>query len=254
MMPQRFQDLLDTEDHATYVVLPPRLLRWSLHLGLPGYAVFPTQGHDEGMQQPEMCSLMAALIGTVFLDGGDQAVHRVLSTILDWPEGFKKFKCDTDLFDIHPAASCHLAPFPGQKQNGWEKGLHLANHVYCVPAPAPAAGAAGAEAAPLPALQGALPAGAAFENAPAHEDAFGPAYLAYLGQHRNAAGPAHHEPANAAADADVVTIDADEGVPDPVMAPSAGPKTRDQTNPGGRVSYGELLGHDSDETDVEESC
>lgn len=88
-----------------------------------------------------MCGLVYALFGAIFMDaeaaqqgGGMDAVQKVLDRMLDWSTNTKKFKCDTHLFNIEPAAASLLNPQRTQgphKQNGWEGLLHLATNVLC---------------------------------------------------------------------------------------------------------------------------
>ncbi|KAK9808315.1 hypothetical protein WJX73_000361 [Symbiochloris irregularis] len=116
LMSDRYHDLANPTAHATYAVVSPRLFRWSIQLGLPAYAIFPSQRHEDGLKQPEICSLITSLLGAAELDGGIAAVRQILSAILDWPEADeadKRFKCDTDLFDIGYRARCRLEPHGG---------------------------------------------------------------------------------------------------------------------------------------------
>ncbi|KAK9808361.1 hypothetical protein WJX73_006574 [Symbiochloris irregularis] len=80
-MARCYWQLENPDQHASYVALPPRLFRWSIQLGLPGYAASPS-----GLTQPQVADLTKALFGAIFLDGGQAAVRQALSHILDMPE------------------------------------------------------------------------------------------------------------------------------------------------------------------------
>ncbi|KAK9795847.1 hypothetical protein WJX73_003767 [Symbiochloris irregularis] len=101
----RYQDLIDPEDHA----------KWAVHLGLPGYAVWPGRSDNQGLTQLEISGLTTALFGALLLDGDVEAVHQVLLNILDWPEPAdrKKFRVHLDLFDIVPRARRPVAAAAG---------------------------------------------------------------------------------------------------------------------------------------------